>query len=341
MFLCKVCKTGEIKFGTDFCEACRSFHKRHRNRIDFQCRSGTNDCLKDLLSTSRRNFCQKCRIETCRRIKMAQPYAINKYSINSLLKAPLEMEKLLCQIQSAVSMLMENFAKMETRQLNEWPYTSAQEVYTAVASKCEMKIVRLKQFSRYFSFFNNLSVSDRAVLFLTSRFKLFCGENLLHPDQAYVTDFKSHVAHHAWLVIPHMAGCVEQAEKTWHFIKKLNLDQVERSFFLVFLHFGVVPMEMSSKGKRLLSKALKEMKNCFETYLVTKYQTENWRKRQALFFQALDNVGKEALWRSHVTKVLIIPNFHQNGPTLFTSINNDDPEQYLLALKKREIKKTN
>ena len=43
MCLCKVCKSGKIKFGTDFCEASRSFHKRNRNRTDFQCRSGTND----------------------------------------------------------------------------------------------------------------------------------------------------------------------------------------------------------------------------------------------------------------------------------------------------------
>ena len=337
MYLCKVCKSGEIKFGIDFCEACRSFHKRHRNRIDFQCRSGTNDCMKPSNSNKqpRRPLCQKCRIESCRRIKMALPFTKNKYSINSLMKAPLEMEQLLCKIQSASSMLMENFDKMETRQLNEWPFRSAQESYNALANNCQSKIVKLKEFSRQFDFFNKLTVSDRAVLFLTSRFKVFCGENLLHPEGAYIVDFKINVALQGRHLYPHIWPCVEQAGKSWNDLNNLNLDRIEKSFFLAFLHFGIVPAAMSSKGKRQLSKSLKQMKNCLETYLVTKYKNDNWKQHSAIFYQAVDRVGEEALWRSQVVKTIVIPTFHHGGPTLFTSINNDGPEEYLTALKHR------
>ena len=336
MFLCKVCKNGEVKFGTDFCEACRSFHKRHRYRTDFQCRSGTNDCFKNwpsnAIDQSHRYLCQKCRIETCRQIKIAQTNVITQ----SLMPIPLdtgsEMENSLGQIQSAASILIECFAKSETRRLITWPYSDAREAYIAMAMGCESKLVTMKVFSKHFPFFNNLNLSDRAVLFLTSRFKVFCGENLLQPDGAYVADFKTSVAHHGGRYIPFLSQYAEQAEKTWNFMKNLNLDQVEKSFFLTFLHFGIIPEAMSPKGKRQMSKGLQEIKNCFEAYL--KYK-EHCRQRKAAFYQVVERVGQESLWRSEIVKTIVIPRLHRCGPTLFTSINNDEPEQYLAALKER------
>ena len=169
MFLCKVCKSGEIKFGTDFCEACRSFHKRHRNRTDFQCRSGTNDCLKDLPLHSSNNqsyryLCQKCRIETCRKIKMVHLHGKGKFSTifeQVFLDNNAEMEKTFAQIQLATAPLTEQFAKITTRQLHEWPYNSVEEAYTVMSMCCQGKIIKLKELSRHFSFFNNLDVSDR------------------------------------------------------------------------------------------------------------------------------------------------------------------------------------
>ena len=338
MPLCKVCKNGEIKFGTDFCEVCRSFHKRHRYRTDFQCRSGTNDCLKDLPSSatdqSHRYLCQKCRIDTCRQIKMVLPNGWEPL-MQIPFDAGFEIEKSLAQIQSSASILLECFAKLETRQLTEWPYRNGQEAYAILAKGCEGKMVAMKQFSRQFPFFNNLTFSDRAVLFLTSRFKVFCGENLLHPDGAYVADFKTSVAQYGGQFLPHLSQNAQQAEKTWNFLKTLHFDAIEKSFFLAFLHFGVVPLSMSTKGKRELWKGLKEMKNCFETYLRSKCPNDRWKQRKMVFYRAVDRVGEEALWRSQVVKTIVIPTLHQSGPTLFTSINNDEPEQYLTALKHR------
>ena len=342
MYLCKVCKNGEIKFGTDFCEACRSFHKRHRNRTDFLCRSGTNDCLKNcpLPSTNHQSYrylCQKCRIDACRKIKMA--YLNGNGKGCSILQiscdAGVEMEKSIAHIQSAASILTESFAKIETKQLTEWPYDNGFQSYMALANKCGRKMVKLKEFSRQFPFFNNLDVSDRAVLFLTSRFKVFCGENLFQPDGAYVVDFKTSVAHDGGKFVPHLAQYAEQAEKTWNFMKNLNLDLVEKSFFLAFLHFGVLPLAMSSKGRRQLSKGLKQMRICFEAYAKSKYSKELWRQRTIIFYRAVDRVGEESLWRTNVARILMIPTLHQSGPTIFTSINNDEPEQYLTALKQR------
>ena len=341
MPLCKVCKNGEIKFGTDFCEDCRSFHKRHRYRTDFQCRSGTNDCLKDLPSTnnqSHRYLCQKCRIEACRQIKMVQPNGTAQPWMQIPFDSGVEIEKSLAQIQSAATLLLESFAKSETRQLTEWPYRDGQESYAVLARDCEGKMVAIKQFSKHFPFFNNLDVSDRAVLFLTSRFKVFCGENLLQPDGAYVADFKTSVAQYGGQFLPHLSQNAQQAEKTWNFLKTLHFDAIEKAFFLAFLHFGVVPLAMTAKGKRELWKGLKEMKNCLEIYLRSKSPNDRWKQRKMVFYRAVDRVGEEALWRSQIVKAIVIPTLHQSGPTLFTSINNDEPEQYLTALKHRTSK---
>ena len=338
MHLCKVCKTGKIKFGADFCEACRSFYKRHRNRTDFQCRSGSNDCLNDFPNPNsnygvQRQLCQKCRIEICRQIKMVQP------KIRATQQVPFdsgfEIEKSLTQIQSAASILTDYFSATETRQLIEWPYRTGHEAYMALSTTCERKLLKLKEFSRQFPFFKNLDVSDRAVLFLTSRFKVFCGENLLQPDGAYVVDFKTSVAHEGGKFVPFLSEYAEQAERTWIFMKNLNLDQVEKSFFLFFLHFGITPPAMSSKGKRQMWKGLKEIKKSFQAFLNFKYSLQHWKLRQAIFHHAVDRIGKESLWRTNILKTNLIPTFHQCGPTLFTSINNDGPEQYLTALKQR------
>ena len=78
-----------------------------------------------------------------------------------------------------------------------------------------------------------------------------------------------------------------------------------------------------------MSKGLQEIKHCFEAYLKFK---EHWR---AAFYQVVDRVGQESLWRTEIIKTIHIPRLHRCGPTLFTSINNDDPEQYLAALKQR------
>ena len=121
-------------------------------------------------------------------------------------------------------------------------------------------------------------------------------------------------------------------------MNNLNLDQVEKSFFLAFLQFGEIPMAMTSRGRAQIAKGIRQMKNCFLAYLKSKYSFEHWRQRQAIFYHLIDQIGEESLWRTQIIKVLVIPSLHQSGPTLFTSITNDDPEHYLTALKQQRNK---
>ena len=241
---CKVCALCPIIHGKDFCEACRTFLKRHRNRTDFQCEKGDGRCFEEgtcsngttKVGTIWRSLCKACRLEKCKQIREEANMAleVGNESFEDDVTPP---EEIVNVIMKAKLRLGSGFAGLVHKnnvagQENCGSFGS----YRSFVDNIEDVLMILKSFASGFQFFTNLTPTDRAHLFQNNQLKVINGFDVLSNDDFYVAGYSREVMMRGMTAMPeYIQPVLEQCEKTWHRVQNMSMTPVESAFFLALL----------------------------------------------------------------------------------------------------------
>ena len=347
--LCKVCLSGVITHGNRFCEACITFFKRNRKRIDLQCKGSENPrqflCLNNALAPRlkedfqkttrsgqiRRNLCSACRMEKYRLVINDDSSSHNNNSNNNNNvedivdicpgRSSSQSQLLLNNVVAGCNEFLDVLENCECRKLNNMSFKSDLEVFKYITQDLIfVSITAMKKLASKFDFYQNMTISDRRKIFMNTRFAPVCCEGLLKNDNFYVSIMPSDKLDAFFKMFPSELGktntiVLQQARKSWSFIKGLNLDHVEKCFLLTFLFFdGKFDFELSLNyifisssivsfksslspdGRIELDKALFNLHNTYESYLrsINYHDVENRLRTMRTLVQY---TFQEANWR--------------------------------------------
>ena len=197
---CKVCRNGVISQGILFCEACRSFFRRNRNRPKINCQNGLGKCLdkpnihRHAFSTSgHRNLCKGCRLEKC--LQLEHQMERKRQSSVELVQSPVVggTETMFVNMMNALKSLKLHAGQMKWRQepLCLPPTARGPDVLQLYLDSIKDQVLIMKQFAMCFPVYTNLTIQDRVALFLSSQFRIILGESLIHPENFFMGCFSS------------------------------------------------------------------------------------------------------------------------------------------------------
>ena len=337
MLLCKVCRHGEVSHGKDFCEACRSFFKRNRNRSNLTCKSGHFNCFDGPLdnkfgNTTRtgthwRMLCPACRMKKCRKIrglesddeiqenkvpKTPSSVALVKMSNSMNQIAPPEddtpLEWWVDTVVKACNELKQGF---NTSHFRTFPFVfrSSEDVAYTYLDSIGQQLTIMKQFASCFPFYKKLAVGDRTSLFLSAQFKLACIEGMLYKHDFFFAGFSSFAISSA---IPVSGGVLldmyEQAQKTWQYFQTMNFNNIEAAFIVAIIFFGSGASSLSPTGQEMVKEGINQLQFCLSSYLSCIYPDEQKQStRQQMIYHIAQNIGNESLWRTNTFRHSIMP----------------------------------
>ena len=275
MKFCKVCKFGKIFRGANFCEACITFYKRNRKRNDLVCKGDKNfrcpdddvdgdDHLGPETSSHeqnnqesfnkltkngllRRSLCPACRMEKYR--KTVQQHRNSSSSTESQPNADLipltssttgNQEEMFNLVIGAADIFKGSLQTNRNWSSNFVNFSDAYKFY--VEQFVLSAIKSIKQMVSNFSFYQNLGITERRIIFLNTRFTPLCCEGLLHGDICHVAALSSSTFYENVAICPERVKkcCLEvfeQAEKSWHFFRQFNFTNEEIAFIFVLSFF--------------------------------------------------------------------------------------------------------
>ena len=245
-FFCyaQVCQYGKVKQGVHFCEGCRSFFNRNRNRHDLVCKSGTNNCLVELeddrhkMGSKHKYICPACRLARCLETRRFQRQKLANIGDDELRHC----EQLVGLVMKGKHEIVENMNSYKIRN-NDIEWTSPIQIYNDFMDSFCHQFATLKKYGNIFPAFPKLNLQDKIAFFMATRFRIIAGENVIRDDGFSISTFSNKNHSRAFNLVRDesmrkvMDNITKQSFHSWTLLKGLQFSDVEKAFLLAFLFF--------------------------------------------------------------------------------------------------------
>ena len=199
--LCKVCLRGQISQGNLFCEACRSFYRRNKDK-QLVCKTGLGQCMLSVTGfenpalSPHRNLCKGCRLEKCLQLESDFLSAHNRRTTMGLELAnssvtKVDVEGTFVTLANAASILQQRMNQLTWRIRPIENCRNGYDFFQFYLDSIKEQVLCMKEFAKCFPVYSEMSVQDRVTFFLSSQFRVILGEGFIHSEKLYLNCFSS------------------------------------------------------------------------------------------------------------------------------------------------------